>query len=281
MTYFVFLEVWALEKFYEKHTKDLYKGEFVPFIAKKVTLSKLSIPWVHWHENLEFIRCYSGVGDAILSGNRFAVDEGDVICINSESPHAFSAPGQTLLRYGYVIIDSDFLRQNGVDPQALRLSSHIHDAKAADLFDKAIDACMAEGDFSVLKSRTAMLEFICYITEHHLSDSDAEETSSSIDEIKKAVNYIRNNYNKDITLQSAASVAGFSVCYFSRKFKKITGQTFITFLNTVRCENAANMLKGGAKVSDVCYECGFNEPSYFSRIFKSVMGCSPSDAGKF
>lgn len=270
-----------LEKCYEKHTKELFKGEFLPFIANKVSINKFFVPWVHWHENLEFIRCHSGIGHAIIGGNRFAMDSGDVICINSELPHAFSASDEKPLCYEYFIIDSDFLRENGVEPSNLCISSHIHDVKAADLFDKALNACLSDGEFSILKSRAAMLEFICYITEHHMSSAESEENYSSIDEIKKAVNYILTNYNKDITLELAASVAGFSVCYFSRKFKKITGQTFITFLNTVRCENAVDMLKKGAKVSDVCYECGFNEPSYFSRIFKSIMGYSPSDAGKF
>ena len=265
---------------YEKHTRELYKSDLVPFIANRVAISKNTVPWLHWHENIEFLRCCSGHGQALSGGTRFAFDTDDIISINSGSPHAFSCSGAEPLRYAYVIVDVEFLKSNGIDPEEVKYSSHIHDQKASELFDRAFESFSSDSEFSVLKSRTAMLDFLNYITEKHLSTPDELQNPSSIDEIKKAVNYIRNNYNKDISLQSAASVAGYSVCYFSRKFKKITGQTFITFLNSVRCENAANMLKNGAKVADVCFDCGFNEPSYFSRTFKSLMGYAPSDTKK-
>lgn len=269
-----------MDKSYEKHTRELYKSDLVPFIANRVAISKNTVPWLHWHENIEFLRCCSGHGQAISGGTRFAFDTDDIISINSGSPHAFTCSGAEPLRYAYVIVDVEFLKSNGIDPEEVKYSSHIHDQKASELFDRAFESFSSDSEFSVLKSRTAMLDFLNYITEKHLSTPDELQNPSSIDEIKKAVNYIRNNYNKDISLQSAASVAGYSVCYFSRKFKKITGQTFITFLNSVRCENAANMLKNGAKVADVCFDCGFNEPSYFSRTFKSLMGYAPSETKK-
>lgn len=269
-----------MQRSYEKHTKELYKSEWIPFITNKTSIDKNTPPWLHWHENIEFLRCLSGSGEAISNGNGYSFDDGDIITINSGAPHCFNSSGKQALRYSYLIIDCDFLRENGIHAEKLCISPHIHDKKALELFDRAVEACSSDSEFSILKARTYVLSFVLYICEKHLVSTEEQISYSSIDEIKKAVNYIRNNYNQDITLQSAAEIAGFSVCYFSRKFKKVTGQTFITFLNTVRCENADKLLKCGVKVSDACYDCGFSDPSYFSRTFKTIIGYPPSEAHK-
>lgn len=264
---------------YEKHTKELYKSELVPFIAKEAYVNNQSNPWLHWHENIEFLRCKGGSGEVLSGGHKYAFESGDIICINSGSPHYLSAQSVKGMSYNYLIIDNLFLKNNGINAEHLSFSHHIHDPFACKLFDKALSAAMRDDDFDILKARTFTLDFLVYLCDRHLVSCD-NSNITSIDEIKQVVNFVRNNFNRDITLQDAADIAGFSVCYFSRKFKKVTGQTFVTFLNTVRCENAANLLKKGAKIADVCYECGFNEPSYFSRTFKSIMGYSPSEAGR-
>lgn len=265
---------------YEKHTRELFKSEQIPFIANCHSLIKTSSPWLHWHENIEFLRCYNGSSDAIIEGSEYSFDADDIITVNSGCTHTFSTQNLYEVSYAYIIIDATFMEENGINTDSIRFSTHAHDKKACELFDKAYTACNEEGNFSILKARTYILEFLFYMCCNHLSNNERTSNTQSISEIKKAVNYIRNHYNQDITLKEVAGIAGFSICYFSRKFKKVTGQTFITFLNAVRCENADTMLKSGARVSDVCFECGFSEPSYFSRTFKAIMGYSPSEAHK-
>ena len=268
-----------MDKSYEKLTPEHYKSELEPFIARKSSLSPMSNPWLHWHESVEFLRCIEGSGKAIVNGCEYSFDKDDVIAVNSGYTHLLNVTDSSV-NYAYLVIHPKFLVENGIDPQVIRLATHIHDKKACELFDNAIECYNAQNDFTALKTRTSVQRFLLHVFENHLSFADEQNELSSIDEIKKTVNYIRNNYSRDITLQTAADIAGFSVCYFSRKFKKVTGQTFVTFLNLVRCENADRLLKSGAKVADVCYECGFSDPSYFSRTFKNLMGYAPSSAGK-
>lgn len=269
-----------MDNSYEKLTPEHYKSEVEPFIAREVFISVTSNPWLHWHESVEFLRCIGGSCKAIVNGSEYSFDKDDIIAVNSGYTHLLNLTDSTEAKYSYLVIHPKFFLENGIDPQNIRFTTHIHDKKACELFDKAIDFCNSQDEFSALKTRTATQRFLMHLLENHLSFSDEQNELSSIDEIKKAVNYIRNNFNRDISLQTAADVAGFSVCYFSRKFKKVTGQTFVTFLNLVRCENADRLLKNGAKVSDVCYECGFSDPSYFSRTFKELMGYTPSAANK-
>lgn len=63
---------------------------------------------------------------------------------------------------------------------------------------------------------------------------------------------------------------------FQRRFKSATGKTFKEYLNEVRLEKACQRLLSGEKVSQVAFECGFNDPSYFSQRFKHHFGLSPT-----
>ncbi|NIY94434.1 helix-turn-helix domain-containing protein [Vibrio diazotrophicus] len=63
---------------------------------------------------------------------------------------------------------------------------------------------------------------------------------------------------------------------FQRRFKMATGKTFKEYLNEVRLEKACQRLLSGEKVSQAAFECGFNDPSYFSQRFKHHFGLSPT-----
>lgn len=63
---------------------------------------------------------------------------------------------------------------------------------------------------------------------------------------------------------------------FQRRFKSVTGKTFKEYLNQIRLEKACQRLLSGEKVSQVAYESGFNDPSYFSQRFKNYFGLSPT-----
>jgi len=101
--------------------------------------------------------------------------------------------------------------------------------------------------------------------------------SSGILIIKKVVKYIKENYQKDCTLEELSRIAGISRFYLIRIFKDYIGKTPYEYLLDVRIENAKLLLvKGNMPVTNICYECGFNNMSHFIRTFKKKIGISPS-----
>lgn len=118
----------------------------------------------------------------------------------------------------------------------------------------------------------------------HQSDRTIKDKSenSSYDEgrnmILRAVEYINNNFKKDIMLEEVASVVNISSFYFSKIFKEYTGKNYVDYITDLRIEIAKEKLReGSVSIKEICYEVGYNDPNYFSRVFKKVEGLSPSE----
>lgn len=268
---------------YEHHPHEIFRDRRVPVICHRDLLRQRenSLFHMHWHENPEFIRFQAGTGYALVSSQRYEFLPGTLICVNPNEPHKFIAAGEDPhIIYDCMIVDAAFCQENGLDLSKLRFSPVVMDDVAGELFDRAFEAFYETGPLHTLSARTAVLEFLLYLCRSHPEDTGSRSAALGMEALKNAVIYIRSNFMHPITLEDAAKQAGFSVYYFSRAFKKLTGQTFVTFLNTVRCENAAQRIRNGASVTEACFSCGFQEVSYFSRIFKRLIGVSPSEVAK-
>ena len=95
--------------------------------------------------------------------------------------------------------------------------------------------------------------------------------------ILKVKNFISKNYMDELRLPELASLAGMSSSAFSRFFKLHTGRNISEYIIDLRLGYAARMLVDTAKsISEIGFDCGFNNLSNFNRIFKKKKGCSPS-----
>ena len=102
------------------------------------------------------------------------------------------------------------------------------------------------------------------------------QAAGHIDVIYKAVAYIKRNYMKRITLPEAAGFVSLSPSYFSKLFKDETGSNFNQFLNRVRIEHSkAALLDDSIPLVDIAFLMGFEEQSYFTKVFKKLTGTSP------
>jgi len=100
---------------------------------------------------------------------------------------------------------------------------------------------------------------------------------AGINKIQKVVEYIKENYQKECTLEELSKVAGISRYYLIRIFKDCMGKTPYDYLLDIRIENAKLLLaKENISITDICHECGFNNMSHFIRMFKKKIGMTPS-----
>jgi len=97
-----------------------------------------------------------------------------------------------------------------------------------------------------------------------------------ISALKKAEDFILKNLSRKISLEETARVSGFSAPYFSTLFKEEMGENLSSYLNRLRVEKAAAMLlETNLSLYVIAGSCGFEDQSWFSKIFKHYTGTSP------
>ena len=96
--------------------------------------------------------------------------------------------------------------------------------------------------------------------------------------VLKVKEYINEHFAEPLTLEMMASLVGMSPSAFSRFFRQHTDRTFTAYLIDIRLGQAARELVDTSQnISEICYQCGFNNLSNFNRIFKSKRGMSPRE----
>ncbi|WP_018214136.1 PocR ligand-binding domain-containing protein [Desulfitobacterium hafniense] len=100
---------------------------------------------------------------------------------------------------------------------------------------------------------------------------------SNLKAVQKAADYIAQNSDRKITIDEVAHYVYLSPCYLSRIFKQNLGCTLMEYLTQIRVEKAKVMLRDPKyNISQVAEESGFEDPGYFTRVFKKVEGITPS-----
>ena len=104
------------------------------------------------------------------------------------------------------------------------------------------------------------------------------EKSSESDRVLLVKQYINDHFTEDLSLSTLADLVCMTPSAFSRFFKTRTGRTLSDYIIDIKLGYAARMLVDTSKsVSEICYECGFNNQSNFNRIFKAKRGLTPRD----
>ncbi len=95
--------------------------------------------------------------------------------------------------------------------------------------------------------------------------------------ITRAKAFIRQHQAEDLSLGHVARAVNTSTFYFCKIFKKVTGINFTDYVSRVRIENARNLLLNpNLRVSEIAYEVGFQSLTHFNRVFKKIIGQSPT-----
>lgn len=122
-------------------------------------------------------------------------------------------------------------------------------------------------------AKAALIELLYCISE----ENSAFSQYSNNDILLPILTYINANYSGRISLEELAKRSGYSKSRFSHIFSEITGTTPIRYQNDIRLKVSCEMLVStDYPVSQIAIECGFNDPLYYSKIFKKKYGISPS-----
>lgn len=151
-------------------------------------------------------------------------------------------------------------------------------------YKKVLAESDKENAMSKLRIKLYLTELLSLLYENNYLTPVAKveaPVSEQLENTKKVVSYVKEHYNKRITVSEVADHVGMSEQYFCRYFKKNMGKTLTEYINEIRVNKAAVMLSNtDEKVIDIAIQCGYDNISYFIKRFKVVKGITPQEYRK-
>ncbi len=256
------------------------------YIDKNHTRYEMS---AHWHSEVEIIRVLDGELEVRLNDKKYAAHAGDVIFVNPEIIHGATPKG---CEYECLIFHIDFLN-SATNSCRFFIESVLNNeyviqdfnpcgqSKIGDEVENVINAMKNKSSGYKFKVIGSLYELLGAIVDNHLykpiNGHSVINGDKNIPKLKKILTYLRQNYDKQLTLTEMAQAAGMSPKYFCYFFKGMTGKTPGEYIRSFRIEKASQkLLNTDASVTEVAFSCGFNDLSYFIKTFKSIKNISPA-----
>lgn len=245
---------------------------------------------VHWHVDFEFIHILRGGYTLVSAAQEYELKPGDYFLMSSGILHGDSPNFRGKCIYESVVFEPSMLKiQNYVTEQFLDKLTE------GELFfslffnqetDKELSKLLAEL-FKIMKSPFDGFEYdvisrlfliLGYIYKNKLYSTNTHyvDGGGKLIWLKCVLNLIKQEYGTQLTLATMAESAGFSPKYFCRVFHETTHFTPMEYLNQYRINRAAEMLLNtNESIEEISYLCGFNDISYFIKLFKRYKNNTP------
>lgn len=216
----------------------------------------------------------------------------DLVLVGSNLPHGWFDPAgqcqqvrEITIQFHWNLFDETFLKRNQLSfiRTLLERSAKgvLFSQETAQRIGPRLEAISQKSGFdSVLELLSILHDLSTSRDMKTLSNTgfSGEQINYNSRRIEKAFNFMNESYDRVITLADVAKVVNMNEVAFCRFIKKRTGKTFIESLNEIRLGQASRLLiETTQTIAEVSYRCGFNNLSYFNRIFRNKNGCTPSE----
>ncbi|WP_215223864.1 AraC family transcriptional regulator [Echinicola shivajiensis] len=251
----------------------------------------------HYHSELELVYILKSKGTRFIGDNIEQFDQGDLILIGENLPHLWQNDPEYFdekveasaeaysVHFNKNFAGEDFLRL----PEMKQIRKLLEKANQGIKFlgetkKNALLWMQKLHDAEGVDQLVILMEFLATLSkedEIELLSTDGFSFPLHItgdDRVDKVYSFTFNNFKRNITLEEVAELVHLNPTAFCRYFKKSTKKTYSKFLNEIRVGYACKLLiEERLNISEVGYECGFNNLSNFNRQFKNVMDISPSE----
>jgi xylan 1,4-beta-xylosidase len=265
-------------------------------VGVKPIITNLVSTYPHWHNELEIV--FACQGDLLLEsgGEKYLLRQGNIAVVNSADIHAVNSveskkDGKNLALM--LQIGGQFFRAMSVHVDSIRFSNIIEGPEAEEI-RKFLILIMDENQ-SEREDRFAVVHGYCGVIIalllRHFSvnvSSALEEKEKSTDynrnydRLRKILNFVNEHYAESPSLNEIAEIVYVSPYYLSHFFTQAMGMTYSQYLNYVKVSMAKQSISTtDDTITDILSRSGFSKAKTFNRVFKEIVGCSPSDYRKF
>jgi len=265
------------------------------FLIKYDDFSHFTFPW-HFHDEYEIVYIIKSFGKKFVGDSVVEFGPGDLSVFGSKLPH-FYMNDQVFYQNDPKFIVNAIVVQfppSYFPPTQLQRPEFgsvkkLLNRATAGLSFKSEPALKGGEILQEMLKTSGMDRHLLFVKLiHYLGNCESQpiatpDYTNSIDDLgeprmAKIYRFTTKNYNRKISLEEVASVAGMNASAFCRYFRQKTGKTFAQFVNELRINYACKFLKYGIQtVANISDESGFNNLSNFNRQFKRFIGKSPSE----
>ncbi len=248
------------------------------------TAAKYSMSTHHFHDAYEIYYLQTGSRNYFISDRTYPVTQGDMVLIAPNIIHKTMDTGEEHSRI-LISFRPDYLNMTGsrqIIESVFSCSGILSldfalQEKIEDIYDEMIQ----EGNTKALgyeaRLQTLLMNMLVIIARHkeHITPSDDGSTSVN-DKVHDIIQYLKNNYQQPVSLQTLSDDFYISRYYLTRVFKKTTGFTILEYVHSLRIVEAQRLLREtDLKIIDVAQRIGFTNVSSFGKVFKALTGQSP------
>jgi AraC-like DNA-binding protein len=285
----------------KKVFKEISPTVDVSFTVKEEKAEQFAAPF-HFHDAYELLFIVNGQGKFYGGNQIMNFQSGDIYFFGPFFPHYFvnenffvqseKTGHSVVVQFQQFFLGKD-LFQRPEFRQVKELFSLAHcglkivtpNAKIKKLFFQIVHLKGVKRVLRLLELMDYIVniqdgELVVIAPETHIS-LQAANSQKSFSKLDPVYRYVLENFKEGVSLRKGAALAYMNETAFCRYFKKQTNKTFSQFVNHVRVIHATSILTDkNLSISSVCYECGYNNLSYFNRQFKKFMNLSPLEYRK-
>ena len=250
----------------------------------------------HWHPEVEILCLLEGSIRIVIDGQILFPGAGSILFVNQKEIHHLTSQGPGL-RYNAFVFPLEFLsfshedycQQAWILPLLQRRSAfprilepdHPCQAEAMEILSRLSHVQQRQAPGYQLAVKSLLYELLsCLIENNALTAAPPSPTAAQekkLETLRQMLSYMEDHLQERITLDEISSQFYMTPNYFCRFFKENLGQTPMSCLNGLRLEKACRLLADtDMQVLEICLSCGFNNLSYFIRLFHRHRGMSPS-----
>lgn len=236
------------------------------------------------HKEFEMILIKEGAAELCVDNEVIIAHCGDLIFINPYILHSLTLLpcekfNYTCICFDLSIISNPLLEKNFEE----NIFCILHRIKSGSPCNKALRTLFCEVEYALDRPSpyrelavcgNINLMFALFIQNNFITDSFSPLCDKNF--CISIIRYIEKHFRENITSETAAKVLGYNQSYFCRLFRRNFSMCFGEFLNIYRLEKSKRLLENPSfSVTDISYECGFPNPSYFGKLFRKHQGMSP------
>lgn len=259
-------------------------------VKKHEEFLKTNIPFWHFHPEIELVYVNKGKGKRHIGNHLSYFNNSQLVLIGSNLPHIgyidrlTTNGSETLIQFLPDFLGKDFFKI----PEMAAIDALFERAKKGIRFNVDIKQRIGAKieklvDLEGAKRITSFIEILNDLAttdDYTLLNANGyafESAHQDSDKIEMVYKHINKNFKEHISLEEIAGLVSMTVPAFCRYFKKTTGKTFTKLVNEYRVVHATKLLaESNMSITDVSFECGFNNFSHFNKLFKEFTGKSAS-----